>query len=74
MILIRLVVVYVKTAAISVIACPIFVELLCTITMRELLQKASMDKHTKSESGTPQGGIEQLAAQFNRVGSSMIIN
>ena len=49
-----------------------FVELLCDITMREMLQKASMDRYyltTSYVSGKSETGIEQLAAQFNKVNS-----
>lgn len=50
----------------------LFVELLCNITMREMLQKASMGRYyllNSYECTTNETGIEQLAAQFNRVSS-----
>ena len=46
-----------------------FVELLCNIRMREMLQKASMDRHYLDTSYVSETGIEQLAAQFNKVNS-----
>ena len=48
-----------------------FVELLCNITMREMLQKASMDRHCLDISYVSETGIGQLAAQFNKVNSTV---